>query len=196
MELISQICSSLRSVWTSKTYPVRGYLLLLSHFSKQPHAACHLPVPHTFLLWSPHNTDKEGAVYLVYICLHASARRKLANGLKSQKLFYEQERSTNSLNIPSYVFFLLLLEPKVHHISMRSHTFPAKLYFVSLSTDPASGGSDDWAYDEGIKYSFTFELRDTGRYGFLLPESQIKPTCEETLLAVKYIANYVLDHLY
>ncbi|NXG62547.1 CBPB1 Carboxypeptidase, partial [Hemiprocne comata] len=34
-----------------------------------------------------------------------------------------------------------------------------------------------------------------GRYGFLLPESKIKPTCEETLLAVKYIANYVLEHL-
>ncbi|NXI92672.1 CBPB1 Carboxypeptidase, partial [Psophia crepitans] len=61
---------------------------------------------------------------------------------------------------------------------------------------PAAGGSDDWAYDQGIKYSFTFELRDTGRYGFVLPESQIKPTCEETLLAVKYIANYVLEHLY
>uniref|UniRef100_A0A8C9L6E6 Carboxypeptidase B n=1 Tax=Pavo cristatus TaxID=9049 RepID=A0A8C9L6E6_PAVCR len=61
---------------------------------------------------------------------------------------------------------------------------------------PAAGGSDDWAYDQGIKYSFTFELRDTGNYGFLLPESQIKPTCEETLLAVKYIASYVLDHLY
>ncbi|KAJ1088349.1 hypothetical protein NDU88_001506 [Pleurodeles waltl] len=56
---------------------------------------------------------------------------------------------------------------------------------------PAAGGSDDWAYDEGIKYSFTFELRDTGRYGFLLPESQIKPTCEETMLAVKYIAEYI-----
>ncbi|XP_062459372.1 carboxypeptidase B [Pezoporus occidentalis] len=61
---------------------------------------------------------------------------------------------------------------------------------------PAAGGSDDWAYNQGIKYSFTFELRDTGRYGFILPESQIKPTCEETLLAVKYIANYVLEHLY
>ncbi|NXX91504.1 CBPB1 Carboxypeptidase, partial [Centropus bengalensis] len=61
---------------------------------------------------------------------------------------------------------------------------------------PAAGGSDDWAYNQGIKYSFTFELRDTGKYGFTLPESQIKPTCEETLLAVKYIANYVLEHLY
>ncbi|XP_012638278.2 carboxypeptidase B [Microcebus murinus] len=61
---------------------------------------------------------------------------------------------------------------------------------------PAAGGSDDWAYDQGIKYSFTFELRDTGRYGFLLPESQIRATCEETLLAIKYLANYVLEHLY
>lgn len=79
---------------------------------------------------------------------------------------------------------------------MCSHSFPVKLYFISLPTDPAAGGSDDWAYDQGIKYAFTFELRDTGTYGFLLPESQIKPTCEETLLAVKYIANYVLEHLY
>ncbi|XP_041817150.1 carboxypeptidase B [Chelmon rostratus] len=61
---------------------------------------------------------------------------------------------------------------------------------------PAAGGSDDWAYDLGVKYSFTFELRDTGRYGFLLPESQIKPTCEETMLAVKYIASYVQKNLY
>ncbi|XP_055501675.1 carboxypeptidase B-like isoform X1 [Leucoraja erinacea] len=60
----------------------------------------------------------------------------------------------------------------------------------------ASGGSDDWAYDLGIKYSFTFELRDTGVYGFLLPESQIKPTCEETMLAVYHITQYVLDNLY
>ncbi|XP_058517395.1 carboxypeptidase B [Ochotona princeps] len=61
---------------------------------------------------------------------------------------------------------------------------------------PAAGGSDDWAYDQGIKYSFTFELRDTGRYGFALPESQIQATCEETLLAVNHIASYVLDNLY
>uniref|UniRef100_A0A7N4PQ73 Carboxypeptidase B n=1 Tax=Sarcophilus harrisii TaxID=9305 RepID=A0A7N4PQ73_SARHA len=61
---------------------------------------------------------------------------------------------------------------------------------------PAAGGSDDWAYDQGIKYAFTFELRDKGRYGFLLPESQIRPTCEETMLAIKHISNYVLEHLY
>lgn len=77
-------------------------------------------------------------------------------------------------------------------------TFPAlnTSALFCLFPDPAAGGSDDWAYDLGVKYSYTFELRDTGRYGFLLPESQIKPTCEETMLAVKYIAAYVQKNLY
>ncbi|KAH0624063.1 hypothetical protein JD844_007392 [Phrynosoma platyrhinos] len=57
---------------------------------------------------------------------------------------------------------------------------------------PSSGCSDDWAYDQGIKYSFTFELRDKGRHGFLLPESEIKATCQEIILAVKFLANYIL----
>ncbi|XP_067898708.1 carboxypeptidase B-like [Heterodontus francisci] len=67
---------------------------------------------------------------------------------------------------------------------------------AAITIYPSAGGSDDWAYDQGIKYSFTFELRDTGRYGFLLPESQIRPTCEETMLAINYIATYVLNHPY
>ncbi|NXV03879.1 CBPB2 Carboxypeptidase, partial [Cettia cetti] len=59
----------------------------------------------------------------------------------------------------------------------------------------APGGSDDWAYDLGIKYSFTFELRDTGTYGFLLPSQQIRPTCLEALSAVKEIAQHILQNL-
>nr|XP_030128249.3 carboxypeptidase B2 isoform X2 [Taeniopygia guttata] len=59
----------------------------------------------------------------------------------------------------------------------------------------APGGSDDWAYDLGIKYSFTFELRDTGTYGFLLPPREIKPTCLEALSAVKEIAQHILQNL-
>lgn len=35
---------------------------------------------------------------------------------------------------------------------------------------PAAGGSDDWAKGiAGIKYSYTIEMGDTGRYGFVLP---------------------------
>ncbi|EDW82391.2 uncharacterized protein Dwil_GK25779 [Drosophila willistoni] len=35
---------------------------------------------------------------------------------------------------------------------------------------PAAGGSDDWAKGiAGIKYAYTIEMGDTGRYGFVLP---------------------------
>ncbi|XP_019868142.1 carboxypeptidase B isoform X2 [Aethina tumida] len=54
---------------------------------------------------------------------------------------------------------------------------------------PASGGSDDWA--KGVvrmKYAYTIELRDNGRYGFVLPASYIQPTAWEALAAVKVIA--------
>ncbi|XP_067446674.1 carboxypeptidase A4 [Thunnus thynnus] len=60
----------------------------------------------------------------------------------------------------------------------------------------ASGGSIDWSYDVGIKYSFAFELRDTGRYGFILPANQIIPTATETWLALKHIMEHVRDHPY
>ena len=50
----------------------------------------------------------------------------------------------------------------------------------------------DWAYRMGIQYAFAFELRDTGYYGFLLPEALISPTCTETLRAVKAIASGLL----
>nr|ACQ58136.1 Carboxypeptidase A2 precursor [Anoplopoma fimbria] len=60
----------------------------------------------------------------------------------------------------------------------------------------ASGGSIDWSYDIGIKYSFAFELRDTGRYGFILPANQIIPTASETWLALKHVMEYVRDHPY
>ncbi|KAM5277753.1 carboxypeptidase B2 isoform 2-T2 [Hipposideros larvatus] len=59
----------------------------------------------------------------------------------------------------------------------------------------APGGSDDWIYDLGIKYSFTIELRDTGRYGFLLPKRFIQPTCKEALAAVSKITWHVINNV-
>ncbi|NXH21641.1 CBPO Carboxypeptidase, partial [Bucco capensis] len=44
-----------------------------------------------------------------------------------------------------------------------------------------SGSSRDWAHMIGIPFSYTFELRDRGIHGFLLPSDQIQPTCEETM---------------
>ncbi|KAG9342366.1 hypothetical protein JZ751_016868 [Albula glossodonta] len=61
---------------------------------------------------------------------------------------------------------------------------------------PASGTTADWGYKNGLRYSFTFELRDTGRYGFLLPANQIIPTAQETWLALMTLMGHVRDHPY
>ena len=70
-------------------------------------------------------------------------------------------------------------------------------YITGQTTEtlyPAAGGSDDWALDDGpVRLSYTFELRDTGEYGFDLPEDQIEPTAQEIIEGVKVIAEYVLE---
>lgn len=57
----------------------------------------------------------------------------------------------------------------------------------------ASGSSVDSMYDIGVKYSYTAELRDKGRYGFVLPADQIVDSGKEITTAMfalyKYIAN-------
>lgn len=72
-----------------------------------------------------------------------------------------------------------------------------KTYVTGQTTEtlyPAAGGSDDWAFEDGpVRLSYTFELRDTGEYGFKLPENQIQPTAEEVIEGVKVIGTYVLD---
>lgn len=56
---------------------------------------------------------------------------------------------------------------------------------------PAAGASDDWAKSIGIKYTYTVELRDTGRYGFILPAVYIEKTGEEALSFVEVIASVI-----
>ncbi|KAI4499859.1 hypothetical protein M0802_005115 [Mischocyttarus mexicanus] len=47
---------------------------------------------------------------------------------------------------------------------------------------PASGGSMDWVRATiNPRITYTYELRDQGRYAFLLPSDQIIPTGEETM---------------
>lgn len=56
----------------------------------------------------------------------------------------------------------------------------------------AAGGADDWAKGvAGVKYSFTIELPDTGRYGFILPASHIQSVAKEALAAVLVLSQEV-----
>ena len=54
-------------------------------------------------------------------------------------------------------------------------------FYLPFSLDYVGGCSSDWAKAKvHIRYSYTLELRDTGEYGFLLPQSLIVPTANET----------------
>jgi hypothetical protein len=64
----------------------------------------------------------------------------------------------------------------------------------SVDLYPTTGSASDWFYGEDAttapskgnirSYSFTLELRDTGRYGFELPANQIIPQGQEMIPAV------------
>jgi hypothetical protein len=51
-----------------------------------------------------------------------------------------------------------------------------------------SGGSVDYVNDVSkADYTFTVELRDTGRYGFVLPPDQILPSGQESYAGIRYL---------
>lgn len=51
-----------------------------------------------------------------------------------------------------------------------------------------AGSSVDYVNDvTKADYTFTVELRDTGRYGFVLPPNQILPSGEESYAGVRYL---------
>ncbi|KAM4559586.1 carboxypeptidase O [Odontesthes bonariensis] len=76
------------------------------------------------------------------------------------------------------------------------HQVHGKSYRVGSSPDilyPNSGSSRDWARMLGIPLTYTFELRDNGTFGFVLPEDQIQPTCEEAYSGALHIITYAHD---
>jgi hypothetical protein len=66
-----------------------------------------------------------------------------------------------------------------------------------VSPDAASGGSIDWV--RGVldaPYTYVWELRDTGSYGFLLPADQIIDTAEETLNSAVVILSHAKNSVH
>ncbi|CAF5138617.1 unnamed protein product, partial [Rotaria magnacalcarata] len=61
----------------------------------------------------------------------------------------------------------------------------------------ASGNTVDWTFGAAnITFSYAVELRDTGEYGFLLPEDQIVPTGKETLAGELALLQYIEGKVY
>ena len=54
-----------------------------------------------------------------------------------------------------------------------------------------SGSADDWFYEKAGIPGFTIELRDQGRFGFLLPKQQIKPTGQELFAGIIEALNHL-----
>lgn len=65
----------------------------------------------------------------------------------------------------------------VHGTKFRSGNICETIY-------EASGSSIDYVYDQGVVFTYAVELRDTGRYGFILPKEQIIPTGEEIFAGI------------
>ncbi len=56
----------------------------------------------------------------------------------------------------------------------------------------ASGTTQDWAWDDTGALAFTYELRDTGNFGFVLPPEQIVPSGQEISESLLYIGEQVV----
>ncbi|CAG7706733.1 unnamed protein product [Allacma fusca] len=96
-------------------------------------------------------------------------------------------------HIPQYDTYMDL----GHRIAQATATRYQTMYTTGNIVDllyAASGGSMDWVKGtHNINLTLTFELRDTGRYGFLLPPTEIIPTAEEFLDGLEVIVQSLRD---
>ncbi len=59
---------------------------------------------------------------------------------------------------------------------------------------PAAGGAHDWFYGARGALGYSFELRDTGQNGFILPANQIVPASIEALRGIEAAADWCIDN--
>ncbi|KAI4570646.1 hypothetical protein MJT46_006163 [Ovis ammon polii x Ovis aries] len=138
-------------------------------------------------------SEPEVAAVVDFIMSHGNVKALISIHSYSQMLMYPYGHSLEPVSNQEELYHLakdaVQALYEVHGIEYIYGSISTTLYV-------ASGITVDWAYDSGIKYSFSFELRDTGRYGFLLPAAQIIPTAQETWMAVRTIMEHTLHHPY
>ncbi|ROT80875.1 putative carboxypeptidase B-like protein [Penaeus vannamei] len=102
---------------------------------------------------------------------------------------FSQERPENYNDMYEVALNATAALEKSYGTKYRIGSIPELLYV-------ATGGSGDYALGAvGIPYSFSLELRDLGRYGFILPREQIMPTANETYVGIKAMAQAVFEKL-
>ncbi|NWU93762.1 CBPA1 Carboxypeptidase, partial [Upupa epops] len=137
----------------------------------------------------------EGEVQAIvdFICGHGNVKAVISIHSYSQMLLFPYGYKTAPA--PNHQELNELAKKAVSDLAT---IFGTKYTYGSIAETiyVAAGTTVDWAYKNGVKYSFTFELRDTGHYGFLLPSNQIIPTATETWPALLDIMIHVLEHPY
>ncbi|XP_076988417.1 carboxypeptidase A5 isoform X1 [Tamandua tetradactyla] len=147
-------------------------------------------------------SEPEVAAIVGFITGHGNIKALISIHSYSQMLMYPYGHTLEPVPNNEELFKLakdaVKALHKVHGIEYMYGSISTTLWhsLACLFPDVASGITVDWAYDSGIKYAFSFELRDTGRYGFLLPAVQIIPTAQETWLAIRTIMEHTLKHPY
>ncbi|XP_003449210.1 carboxypeptidase A5 [Oreochromis niloticus] len=135
------------------------------------------------------NSESEVKSIVDFVKSHANIKAFISIHSYSQMLMYPYGYKTTPANDAA----------ELHKVAQKAVSDLTSLYGTKYAYGSiidtiyqASGNTIDWTYEQGIKYSYTFELRDEGRYGFLLPASEIIPTAQETWLALISI----MDHTY
>uniref|UniRef100_A0A8C3NXB9 Peptidase M14 domain-containing protein n=1 Tax=Cyanoderma ruficeps TaxID=181631 RepID=A0A8C3NXB9_9PASS len=142
----------------------------------------------------PHpHSEKEVKAIVDFIRAHGNVKSVISLHSYSQMLLFPY--GYRRVPAPDYQEMNELARKAVKDLSA---VFGTEYTYGSIADTiyMAGGNTVDWAYDNGVKYSFTLELRDSGRHGFLLPSSQIIPTATETWAAVLDIMLHVLEHPY
>ncbi|NXH09549.1 CBPA1 Carboxypeptidase, partial [Bucco capensis] len=142
----------------------------------------------------PHaHSEREVKAIVDFICSHGNVKSVISIHSYSQMLLFPYGYQTAPA--PNHQE---LNEVAKKAVSDLAAIYGTKYTYGSIANTiyVAGGTTIDWAYDHGVKYAFTFELRDTGRYGFLLPSTQIIPTATETWPALLDIMLHVLEHPY
>lgn len=126
--------------------------------------------------------------------------QSVANFLESQR-----ERLVGYLDVHSYSQMILFPwgYTKKHTIYHEEQKRVAKTMVQAIKTQGGyntnytfgqashviyieSGTTKDYAYGHlNVRYTFSIELRDTGKYGFLLPSRLIAPTAREVFEGIK-----------
>ncbi|XP_076589166.1 carboxypeptidase A1-like [Chaetodon auriga] len=139
------------------------------------------------------NSESEVKSIVDFVKSHGNIKAFISIHSHSQMLMYPH----------GYTWTPAKDQAELHDLAQRAITDLASLYGTQYTYGSiidtiyrACGTTIDWTYSQGIKYSYTFELRDTGEYGFILPADQIIPTAEETWLALMTIMDHTFKNPY